>query len=118
MFNLIKPVLAVQNDIIGSVDVPTSVITNTSQVGPFLSVVVRLLIVISGIWALLQFLLAGLGYITAGGDAKKVQEAYQKITYSVIGLVVIGVSFIVVTIVGRLLFGSGFNILSPTLQTL
>lgn len=117
-FSIVKSAYAATNPIIGSVTMPTSTITSVSQVGPFLSVVVRLLVVIAGIWALVQFLLGGLGYITAGGDSKKTQEAYQKITYSIIGLVVIAVSFIIVTILSKLLFGAGFDILNPTLQTL
>lgn len=117
-FSLVKPAFAATNPILGNVTVPSSVITSPSQVGPFFSMVIRLIIVVAGIWALLQFILAGFGYVTAGGDSKKAQESFQKITYSIIGLIVIAVSFILVTILSRLLFGGSFDILNPTLQTL
>jgi hypothetical protein len=107
-----------QGDVIGRITPPTSVITNTSGVGNFISTLFRLIIVVAGLWALLQFILGGLGYITAGGDAKKVQDSLHKITYSIIGLVIIAASFIIIAILSQILFGNPLFILSPSIQTL
>jgi hypothetical protein len=114
--NIVTPVYA--GDAIGTITPPTSAITSTAQVGPFISVGIRGIIVVGGLFAFVQFLLGGLGYITAGGDTKKTQDAMHRITYSIIGLVIIAASFIIIAILSVLLFGSWNFILYPALETL
>lgn len=106
-------------DAIGKLNPPgTAVKTQAAELGPFLSNIIRIIIVLAGAYALIQLILGGLGYISSQGDSKKTQEAMQKITYSIIGLAVIAVSFVIVSILGRLFFGSAFDITNPVIQTL
>lgn len=104
-------------DVIGTLQPPQSVISDLSAVGPkFFTPIIGLIVVIAGIWAFLQLLLGGLGYITAGGDPKKITEAQSKIMHAVIGMAIIAASFFIIGIIGYLFFNSPTYFLSPTLQ--
>jgi hypothetical protein len=72
-----------------------------------------LLFVAAGIYALFNFLIAGFGYISAGGDSKKLEQAWSRIWQSLLGLVIMVGSFALISLLGYILFGSTFNILSP-----
>lgn len=106
-------------DVIGTLDVSgVSKVTKLSDIGPqFFTPIVYLIITLAGIWAFLQFLLGGLGYITASGDPKKTQEATNKLTHALIGLAIIAGSFLITAIVGQLFFGRWDFILSPNIKT-
>jgi hypothetical protein len=107
---------AFAQDIVGTINPPGTIIRDISQTGNFISAIVRFITVIAGLYALWQFVTGGLGYITSGGDKGKIQAATQQILMSIMGLAIIGASFILSSIVGRLLFGPTFNLLAPTLQ--
>ena len=104
-------------DIVGTINPPQTVIGTIGDTGNFISAIVRFITVIAGLYALWQFITGGLGFITSGGDKGKIQTATSQIMMAITGLVVIGMSFILASIIGRLLFGAGFNLLSPTLQS-
>lgn len=104
------------DDIIGKPKLPVP--TNPSETTPLISSIVRFIVVIAGLFTLWQFLMGGLGYITAGGDKAKIQEAQQKIIMSILGMVIIAASFLIIGIVSQLLFGDFTYILNPKLQTL
>lgn len=102
---------------IGSLNPPPSIVTETADIGPrFLTNIIRLIIALAGIWALFQFLIGGFSYITGAGDAKKTQEAQQKIMHSIIGIGIIALSFILAGIIGLLFFDDAFFILQPTIE--
>ena len=79
----------------------------------FGSNIIRLLIVVAGIYALLNFVMAGLAYITSEGDAQKLEAARSKITNSILGLVIVAASFILAAVAGILLFGNAGVFLAP-----
>jgi hypothetical protein len=83
-----------------------------------LDLLINLLIVGAGIYALINFILAGYTFISAGGDPKKIESAWAKIWQSIIGLVVIAASFLIAAIVGLLIFGNASAILNPSIPTL
>lgn len=86
-------------------------------IGQLLSFFLRGLIVVAGIYALINFILAGYGYLSAGGDSKKVADAAAKIYLSVIGLVVAAGSFVLAAIFGWLIFGDPLFIINPKIPT-
>ncbi|MFA6005597.1 MAG: hypothetical protein WC775_03900 [Patescibacteria group bacterium] len=49
------------------------------------------------------FVYAAYLYLTANGEAKKIQEAQQILTYGIIGLVLIGAAFWIMQIIGKLI---------------
>lgn len=92
-------------------------VTDPAKIGSdFITPIIILLIALAGIWALIQFVLGGFGYITAAGDPKKVQEAQSKLMHSIIGLVIIAASFVLAALIGAIFFGSATFILNPTIK--
>lgn len=106
------------DDIIGEVKAPPGVISDIGKTTNFISAIVVFITVVAGLYALWQFISGGFGYISSGGDKAKVQQSTQQITMAILGLVVIGASFILGSLIGKLLFGPSFDLLSPTLQVI
>lgn len=76
-----------------------------------LSTTIGVLTFIGGIFFLVNLLLAGVSYISAGNDPQKVEGAQKRMMNSLIGLVIVISAFFAVALVGRIL---GFNtILNP-----
>lgn len=74
--------------------------------------------VIGGFLVLLNFIWAGIDWISAGGDSGKTGKARDKITQSIIGLIILLGAFVIITFVGQLFFGDAFDILNPNLETI
>lgn len=79
----------------------------------FLNNVLRLMIGVAGIYAFLNLVIAGYGFMTAGGDPKGISNAWAKIWQSLLGLLIIVGSFVLAGIFGYLLFGDATAILKP-----
>ena len=79
----------------------------------FLSNILRFVFVIAGIYAFINFILAGFTYMSAGGDAKALASAWDRIWQSLIGLIIIVSSFAMAALIGRLFFGDATFILNP-----
>jgi len=77
--------------------------------------ILRLLIVGAGIFALLNFILAGYAFMSAGGDPKLVEKAWAKIWQSIVGLFIIVASFVLAALLGQILFGNARAILEPSI---
>lgn len=73
----------------------------------------RLVFVVAGIFAFLRVITAGLGFINAGGDAKKIEQAWNSIWQSLLGLTIIICSIAVAALIGIILFGNAGAILNP-----
>lgn len=107
-------------DIIGEINPPGFLEKHGSvEVGEgfglinFLSNILRLAIVVAGLFGLINLILAGYDYITAGGDPEKIKNANSKIFNSLIGLIVIAASFTLAAILSYLLFGDPTMIIRP-----
>lgn len=79
----------------------------------FLNNIVRLLMIIGGLWAFFNVILAGYAFLAAGEDPKKFAAAWTKIWNSAIGLIIIIASFILAGIAGWIFFGDATAILKP-----
>lgn len=79
----------------------------------FLSNILRLVFVVAGIYAFINFIIAGFQYMSAGGDAKALTAAWGRIWQSLIGLVIIAGSFALASLFGYVLFGDAAFILNP-----
>jgi hypothetical protein len=102
------------DDVVGTITVPPGIPSEVPKIGDFISTIFRFLIIIGGLFTLWQFLSGGLGYITSNGDKAKVQEAGQKITTAITGLIIMAASFVIIAIISMLLFGSFTAILIPS----
>jgi hypothetical protein len=114
LFN--SPVYAA--DVVGHLTAPGGIPTQTTQTKTFISSIVILLTAAAGIYALWQLLSGGLDYITSAGDKNKVTQAGQKITNAIIGLALIAGSFIIISVLSFVLFGSSTFILDPIINSI
>lgn len=112
---LVKTVYA--DDVVGTIALPSGIPSEIGKTGDFITAIVRFLIIIAGLFTLFQFLTGGLAYITSNGEKAKIQEAGQKITSSLVGLVIMAASFVIVAIISKLLFGDFTTILIPKFKS-
>jgi len=122
-FNLINKIIipsihAATDDIVGTLTAPSGIPSEVTSTNPLLRTIIIFLITLASLYSFIQFILGGFGIISAGGDSAKVETAQKQITNAIIGLVVIGASFLIAAIVGKLLFGRADFIFNPELQKL
>jgi len=75
--------------------------------------VLRLVFAAAGIFAFINFIIAGFQYMTAGGDSKAMASAWSRIWQSLLGLVIIVMSFALASLISYLMFGDATFILNP-----
>lgn len=109
-------------DIFGSIRNPFDILGVPEYAAPpgsqfglikFLNNLIRLLIMVGGLYAFFNLVLAGYGFLSAGDDPKKMASAWAKIWQSMMGLLFIIGSFVLAAIFGYLLFGNAGAILNP-----
>jgi len=105
-------------DVVGTIDLPAGIPKETNQTTDIFSAIIRFLVVVAGVFALWQLLAGGLAYISSGGDKGKLTLAQQKITMSLVGLVIIAGSFIIIALISKILFGDFGAILAPKLKSI
>lgn len=113
--------ISLLSTIIGTIEPPPGVSRYTESASGgaapglinFVTNVVKLAMVLGGLYAMINFILAGYGYLSAGGDPKKIQAASAKIWQSVIGLLIMAGSFVLSAIFGYLVFGDAYFIIYP-----
>jgi len=66
------------------------------------SLILHFIFSLAGIAALFFVLLAGFKFVTSGGDAKQVEEARKTLTYAIIGLIVILLSFAIINLISQI----------------
>jgi hypothetical protein len=81
----------------------------------FIQAIARLLIVGAGIFTLFNLIFAGYTFLSAGGDPKKIADAWGKIWQSLLGLTIAVGSFVLAAIFGQLLFGDYNALLQITI---
>ena len=70
----------------------------------------------AGIGLLLMILGAGFAFMTSAGDSKKLGEAQQRLTYAVVGFLVIFAAFWLTQIVGTIFGICEFSIFSTSIK--
>jgi len=68
------------------------------------------LTVFGGLFFIVTFLIAGLNWITAGGDTGKIEKARASMVQATLGLVVLVAAYAIIGIVGSIV---GINLLNP-----
>lgn len=77
--------------------------------------IMKLMIVGAGLFALFNFITAGYQFISAGGNTDKINEAWNKIWQSMLGVLIAAGSFVLAGVLGKLIFGDWTAITSPTI---
>ena len=71
--------------------------------------IVGLVLLVAAIVAFFYLIVSGFQYMTAGGEAEKATKARQGIINAIIGIIVILVSYIIITYVAGFIGGAGDN---------
>lgn len=108
---LVSPVHAA---VIGPISNPLPKYSGVGGAGLFLfmSNVFKLAGTIAGIYMIIQLIMAGFAYISAGGDVKLTTAAWNKIWQSILGMIIIASAFVIAAVVERF---TGIKILNPTI---
>ena len=80
-----------------------------------ISNIIRIFMVIAGLWSFINLLLAGFAYVTSGDKPDAIKSAGERIYMSLIGLVIIVGSFVMAALIGQVLYGNPGAILQPKL---
>ena len=83
-----------------------------AQITNLISTVVGGVTIIAGLLFLFYFLIASIQWITAGGNTQQLENARDRITNSIIGLIVTIAAYAIVALVGSVF---GLDILNPVL---
>ncbi len=89
-----------------------------AAIGGLIQTIIYILIAGAGIYALINLVLAGYAFMSAGDDAKKVAGAWAKIWQTLLGLAVAAGAFVLAGIFGQLIFGRWDFILNPSIPEL
>ena len=101
--------------IFGRVNAPPGVKEYNQGLTQFISNIVKLMIVGAWIFALFNLTIAGYSFMTAGGDPKKIADAWAKIWQTLVGLLIAASSVVLAAIFGRLIFGDENALLQITI---
>jgi len=71
---------------------------------------IGLMTVIAGIWFIFSFIMGAIGFLTAGGNQENIQKATQRLTQSLIGLIIVVAAYAIISLMGNIL---GLDILNP-----
>lgn len=75
-----------------------------------ISTTIGVITAIAFIWFVINFILAAVQYMSAGGDANKVGEARKKMVNNIVGVAIVVSAIFIADLVGRFL---GVEILNP-----
>lgn len=112
------------NAIVGSVDLPPGVDAINQESGGDIGILlltsnlIQILFLIAGTWVIINLVLAGYAYLSSGGKTDVHIKVRDKISMSVIGLIVMISSYMVAGLVGYIFFGDATYILNPDLTNL
>lgn len=81
----------------------------------FISYVIGLITIVAGLFFVVNFLLAALNWVTAGGDAGKIQKARDQMVQSTLGLVVVVGAYAIIGLIGTIV---GLDLLQPAVSLL
>ncbi len=120
-------VAAACNDIFGCITPPVNIPGSggtdpAAPISNLFTVIIRLVITVAALLTLVYMLWGGLDWVTSGGEKEKITKAQQKITYALIGIVFIVLSFSIFGVIaGNVLgiielTGSGFRFKLPTMD--
>jgi hypothetical protein len=74
-----------------------------TQITRVISNIIGIITVCASIWFLFNFVIGGLGWISAGGDKNKINESRDRMTYAFIGLLVVVAGVAILALAGQFL---------------
>ena len=86
-----------------------------TALGQLISNLVGALFIAGFLLAFMELLLGGISWITAGGDKQKLELARDKITNAIIGIIIVGATYALTSLVARFF---GLNLASLSVPTI
>lgn len=80
------------------------------QLNKLISTIIGVMTVVAAIWFIFQFIIAGFQWIQSGGEKNNLEQARDKITNSLIGLIIVVSAWIIIGVIGKIL---GLDIINP-----
>lgn len=80
------------------------------QLNKVFSTLIGLMTIVAALWFMIQFITAGIQWISSGGEKSNLDQARDKITHSLIGLIIVVSAWIVIGLIGKVI---GLEILNP-----
>lgn len=102
---------------LGCISAPPGVDKFPSGPAPFITIILRTLIIVAGVYALFNIVLAGYAFLSASGDPKSIAAAWARIWQSILGVAITAGAFVIVALIGLLFFGDAFIFLTPNIYT-
>lgn len=104
----------------GPVNLPSEITSKyggsaAQNIGSLLNTVLQVLIVGAGAYALINLVVAGYSFMSAGDDPKKMAGAWGKIWQTLLGLAFSAGAFVLAAIFGQLIFGRWDFIINPSI---
>ncbi len=118
---MILPTLLAQaaaDSFFGTIKAPDVISNSYGESGGlivFTSNAIRLAVIVGGLMALFNIVMAGYTYLTAGGDTKAHEKVMSKLTQSLWGIVIMILAPAFMALIGFLLFKNPSYFLSPTI---
>jgi hypothetical protein len=104
----------------GTITAPTTALSGAASpgeaIGRLIQIVIWTLITGAGVYALINFILAGYAFLSAENDPKKVEGAWAKIWQTALGLAFAAGALVLAGIFGQLIFGNASAILNPSIN--
>lgn len=75
--------------------------SGVESLGRLISATFNVALLVAGIFVFAMLILGGYGWITAGGDKSKVEEARTRITNALIGIAIVASAWALVAVVGQ-----------------
>jgi len=89
----------------GSITPPVGPLGSSVEgIQQLISIILRTLIMFAGIYAVIMIVLAGIAFISASGDPKRISDATSKIWHSVLGFVIAAGAFVLAGIIGEIIY--------------
>lgn len=107
---IVRPAFAQRNE--ETFNIPAGGLFSFGTLEELIAVIIRMILIIAGILVFGFMLFGGIQYISSGGDKLQAQQARDKITYAIIGLIIIVAAYAVARVMEVVL---GINIFSPKL---
>lgn len=108
-------------ELVGEIAVPKGVDLINADAGGnigiilFLSNMIRFIIILGGLWTLLNIVFAAFAYFTGGGKPDSHAKAKDRFTMSVIGLLLMIASYTIAALIGLVFYGDATYIITPTI---
>lgn len=97
---------------IGITDSPFNPNTPGGSFGIIISSIFRIVLIGAGLWAFFQLLMAGFSWISSGGDKQALEAARGKLTWALIGILIVAVSWGLIVLMEQML-GFCFGLSCP-----